>query len=275
MPIVVPTNVASSFAQHQLSKAASALAKNFAHLSSGYRVNDASDDAAGLAIVSSMDAQVRSMAIAERNTNDAISMAQTADGGAAQITSILTRMRELAVQASNGDYGTDDRTNLDTEYQANIDEIDRIAGATKFNNIDLLAGTAGAKTFQVGIGNSATVDHIDVSFGGADVAGLGVTGDVTSAANAQLAIKNVDDALKALSTIRTGFGVAMNRCSNAVANLQSQQTNMSAAVSRIRDVDIASETASMSQNQVLAQAGAAILSQANQSPQLALKLLQG
>jgi flagellin len=275
MSLVVSTNVASMFAQSQLGKTQSALAKNFGHLSSGNRINDASDDAAGLGIVKSMNAQVRSMAVAERNTNDGISMVQTADGGAEQIHEILTRMRELAVQSSNGDLGANDRSNLDTEYQANLGEIDRIATSTQFNGISLLSGAAASRNFQVGIGTAAT-DRIAVSFGGADATQLAVSGgDVTSFANAQTAITAIDTAIQSLSTVRENFGSAMNRLSFAVSGLQAQQTNMSAAVSRIRDVDIASETAKMSQNNVLSQAGAAILAQANQTPQLALQLLRG
>jgi flagellin len=275
MSLVVQTNTASSFAQSQLGRTTQALAKNFAKLSSGFRINDASDDAAGLGIVKSMNAQVKSMAVAERNTNDGISMVQTADGGAEQIHEILTRMRELAVQASNGNLGANDYTNLDTEYQANLSEIDRIATSTKFNGISLLSGAAASKNFQVGIGTAAT-DRIAVSFGGADATGLAVNGgDVTSFGNAQTAITAIDAAIQTLSTVREGFGSSLNRFSFAVSSLQAQQTNMSAAVSRIRDVDIASETAQMSKNQVLSQAGAAILSQANQSPQLAMQLLRG
>jgi flagellin len=259
MSLVVQTNTASSFAQSQLGKTSAALAKNFAKLSSGFRINDASDDAAGLGIVKSMNAQVRSMAVAERNTNDGI----------------MTRMRELAVQGSNGDLSTNDYTNLDTEFQANLQEIDRVSQSTQFNGISLLSGSSASKSFQVGIGTAST-DRIAVSFGGADSTGLGVSGSsLTSFANAQSAITALDAGIQALSTTREGFGSSLNRFGFAVAALQSQQTNMSAAVSRIRDVDIASETANMSKNQVLTQAGAAILKQANQSPQLAQQLLQG
>ena len=275
MSLVIQTNTASSFAQSQLGKTSAALAKNFAKLSSGFRINDASDDAAGLGIVKSMNAQVRSMAVAERNTNDGISMVQTADGGAEQIHEIMTRMRELAVQASNGSLSANDSTNLDTEYQANLAEIDRISTSTKYNGISLLSGAAASKNFQVGAGTAAT-DRIAVSFGGADSTGLGVNGgDLLNFANAQTAITALDAGIQTLSTVREGFGSSLNRFGFAVASLQAMQTNMSAGVSRIRDVDIASETANMSKNQVLTQAGAAILKQANQSPQLAMQLLQG
>jgi flagellin len=275
MSLVVQTNTASSFAQSQLGKTSAALAKNFAKLSSGMRINDASDDAAGLGIVKSMNAQVRSMAVAERNTNDGISMVQTADGGAEQVHEIMTRMRELAVQASNGSLGANDYTNLDTEYQANLSEIDRITASTKYNGISLLSGTAASKNFQVGIGTAST-DRIAVSFGGADSTGLSINGgDLTSFANAQTAITALDAGIQTLSTVREGFGSSLNRFSFAVSSLQAQQTNMAAGISRIRDVDIASETAAMSKNNVLTQAGAAILKQANSSPQLAMQLLQG
>jgi len=275
MALVVQTNTASSFAQSQIGKTTTALAKNFARLSSGFRINDASDDAAGLGIVKSMNAQVRSMAVAERNTNDGISMVQTADGGAEQIHEIMTRMREVAVQASNGSLSATDYTNLDTEFQANLSEIDRIATSTKYNGISLLAGAAASRDFQVGIGTAAT-DRISVSFGGADATGLSISGTgLTSFANAQSAITALDTGIQNLSTVREGFGSSLNRFAFAVSSLQAQQTNMSAGISRIRDVDIASETAMMSKNQVLTQAGAAILKQANQSPQLAMQLLQG
>lgn len=275
MSLVIQTNTASSFAQSNLGRTSAALAKNFQRLSSGFRINDASDDAAGLGIVKSMNAQVRSMAVAERNTNDGISMVQTADGGAEQIHEIMTRMRELAVQASNGSLSANDSTNLDTEYQANLQEIDRISASTKYNGISLLSGAATSKNFQVGAG-TATTDRIAVSFGGADSTGLGVSGgDLTNFANAQTAITALDAGIQTLSTVREGFGSSLNRFGFAVASLEAMQTNMSAGVSRIRDVDIASETANMSKNQVLTQAGAAILKQANQSPQLAMQLLQG
>ena len=275
MSLVIQTNTASSFAQSQLGKTSQALAKNFAKLSSGMRINDASDDAAGLGIVKSMSAQVRSMAVAERNTNDGISMVQTADGGAEQLHEIMTRMRELAVQASNGSLSANDYTNLDTEYQANMSEIDRISASTKYNGQTLLSGASTSKSFQVGIGTAAT-DRIAVSFGAADTTGLGVNGgDLTNFANAQTAITALDAGIQTLSTVREGFGASLNRFGFAVSSLQAQQTNMSAGISRIRDVDIASETAMMSKNNVLTQAGAAILKQANQSPQLAMQLIQG
>ena len=276
MSLFVQTNVASMVAQSHLNQTQQALSMNFAKLSSGYRINSAADDAAGLGISKSMNAQVRSLAVAERNASDGISMAQTADGAAEQIHGILTRMRELAVQGTNGTLSTGDSTNLNTEFQANLAEIDRIANVTTFNGRNLLAGTAASVTFQVGINNVAAADRMNINFGGADVTGLSMTGAaVDSVANARTAIGTLDTAISTLSTLREGWGSATNRLTTAVSNLQSMQSNLSASLSRIRDVDIASETASMSRNQVLSQAGAAVLGQANQAPQLALSLLRG
>ena len=276
MSIALNTNVSSMVAQNSLSKTQGALATSFARLSSGMRINSAADDAAGLGIAKSMNAQVKSYAVAERNTNDAVSMVQTADGGAEQIHGLMTRMRELAVQASNGSLAANDYTNLDTEYQQNAQEIDRISASVQFNGANLLAGTATAKNFQVGIGTAST-DRIAVTFGGADVAGLiGATAtSVTSFTAAQASITQLDAGIQTLSGVRAGFGAAMNRFSNTVENLQTMQTNTSASLSRIQDADIAKETAQLSKNQVLSQAGASILSQANQTTSLAMSLLRG
>ncbi len=275
MALSVNTNITSMNAYNQLSKTQNALNTSFARLASGMRINSAADDAAGLGVSKSMNAQIRSYAVAERNTNDGISMLQTADGGAEQIHGLLTRMRELAVQASNGSLSADDYTNVDAEFQQNLKEIDRVAGSVQFNSINLLNGAAATKKFQVGIGTAAN-DQIDVSFGGADSTELGVLGQtVTSFANAQTSITALDTAIQKLSGVRANFGASMNRLSSTVSNLQTMQTNTSASLSRIRDTDIASETAALSKNQVLSQAGAAILSQANQTPQLAMSLLRG
>ncbi len=275
MSLSVNTNVTSMNAQNQMAKSQDALKTSFARLASGMRINNASDDAAGLGIAKSMNAQVRSYAVAERNTNDGISMLQTADGGAEQVHGLLTRMRELAVQASNGSMSSNDLTNIDSEYQQNLQEIDRVAASVQFNGHNLLAGAAASKGFQVGIGTAAT-DRISVNFGGVDATRLSVNStSLTSFANAQSAITSLDGAIQSLSGIRAGFGASMNRFSAAVSNLQSMQTNTSAALSRVQDTDIASETANLSKNQVLSQAGAAILSQANQTPQVALSLLRG
>ena len=276
MGLFIQTNVASMVAQSNLSQTQLALASNFGKLSSGYRINSAADDAAGLGISKSMYAQVRSLSVAERNASDGISMSQTADSAAEQIHTILTRMRELAVQGANGTLSTSDSTNLNTEFQASLAEIDRISAVTNFNGRNLLAGSTSSITFQVGINNVATADRLTIAFGGADVAGLAMTGSaVDSVANARTAIGSIDSAISTLSTLREGWGSAINRLNSTVSNLQSMNSNLSASLSRIRDVDVAQETASMARNQVLSQAGVAVLSQANQAPQLALSLLRG
>ena len=275
MALTVQTNVQSMFAYNHMEKTSASLSKTFARLSSGYRINDASDDAAGLGISKSMNAQVRSYAVAERNANDAISMVQTADGGADQIHELLTRMRDLAVQASNGSLAANDYTNLDAEFQASLSEIDRIATATQFNGINLLSGVAAGRDFQVGIGTAST-DRITVNFGGADATRLAVNGTaVTTFTNAQAAITALDAGIQSLSGVRGQFGAAMNRVNVAVASLQSMQTNTAASLSRIRDTDVANEAANLSRYQVLSQAGASVLAQANQSSQVALSLLRG
>jgi flagellin len=240
------------------------------------RINSASDDAAGLGIRENLNAQVRSLSVAERNSNNAISMAQTAESALGQVSGILTRMRELAVQGANGDLGATDRGYLDTEFQSLRSEITRISDSTLFNGRQLLGGAATTVTFQVGI-NNTTSDRIDVSFGGVDLTALGINASSVSgatAANSQTAIASLDTAIGTVSSRRATFGASMNRLSTTVSNLQSMRTNMSAANSRIADVDVAEETASMARNQVLSQAAVSVLAQANQAPQLALSLLR-
>lgn len=276
MPIVINSNIASLEAQRNLSKTQGDQSTNFQRLSSGMRINGAADDAAGLAISENLNAQVRSFSVAERNSNNAISMAQTAESALGQVSSILTRMRELAVQGANGDLGATDRGYLDTEFQSLRSEITRISDSTLFNGRQLLGGAATTVTFQVGI-NNTTSDRIDVSFGGVDLTALGIDASSVSgatAANSQTAIASLDTAIGTVSSRRATFGASMNRLSTTVSNLQSMRTNISAANSRIADVDVAEETASMARNQVLSQAAVSVLAQANQAPQLALSLLR-
>lgn len=274
MALYIQTNVASLNAQTNLAKTQSALQTSFARLSSGYRINSAADDAAGLSISDSMTAQIRSYVVAERNANDGISMAQTADGAAGQLTSILQRMRELAVQARNGSLQSSDRANLDTEFQAVLSEIDRLANTTKFNGTDLL-NAATTVQIQVGIGTTAS-DQVAINFGGLTATTLTVAGtSVTDQTNAGAAMDAIDAALKTVATKRATFGAAINRFQSTITNIQSIKNNLSAANGRIRDVDVAEETAAMARAQVLAQAGTAVLTQANQAPQLALSLLKG
>lgn len=278
MPLYVATNVASLEAQRNLNKTQGALSTTYQRLSSGLRINSAADDASGLAISEKLQAHVRSFSVAERNTNNAISMAQVAEGALGQVSGLLSRMRELAVQSSNGDLQTTDRDYLQTEFGQLQSEIDRISSSTTFNGQSLLSGAAAAKTFQVGIGTAAS-DKIDVTFGGVTGAALGVdsaTINIQGANNtaSQAAITAIDTAMDTVSTNRANYGAAINRLQVTVTNTQSMRTNLTAANSRIRDVDVAEETASLARSNVLSQAGAAVLSQANQAPQLALGLLR-
>jgi flagellin len=276
MSLFVQTNVASLNAQTHFASTELKLAKVMGQLSSGYRINSAADDAAGLGMAKRLSAQVASYGAATRNANDAIAMTQTADGGAEQISNVLTRLRELAVQGANGSLGAADGANLDTEFQAASSDIDRIAKVTTFNGINLLSGATAATSFQVGIGATAGVDTISVSFGGGDVAGLTMgAAKVDTAAHATTAIGLIDAAITTLNTLRAGFGAGMNRMQNAVSDLQSMQTNTAAALSAVQDVDVAQATGVLAQTQVLAQAGESVLAQANQMPQLATSLIRG
>jgi len=274
----VNTNVSSLVAQNNLSKTQNSLQNTFARLSSGFRINSAADDAAGLGISESLRGQIRSFAVAERNAGNGISMVNTAESGLSEISSMVLRMRELAVQASNGDLVTADRTNIDTEYQQLLSEVDRVAAGTKFNGATLVGTGAGSVSFQVGIGTSSSVDQISVVFKDMSAKlGLGIdpaASDLKTFANAQTAIGLLDTALTSVNTERAKYGAANNRLQVAVSQAQSMRTNLEAANSRIRDVDVASETSKMARSQVLMQAGTAVLAQANAAPQLALGLLR-
>lgn len=275
MSLVIPTNVASLQAQVSLSKNQKALQTSFNKLSSGYRIVTAADDAAGLAISEGMKSQVRSYTVAERNANDGISMAQTAEGSLGEVHNVLGRMRELAMQSSNGSITSTDRDFLDTEFQSLKSEITRVQGSAKFNEHSLVTQTGGAITFQVGLNNTAA-DQIAVTFGGVNLSTMLASGANLKGATAGVALaqlSTIDTAITTVSTARSKFGAAMNRLDVAVSNIQTMRTNISAANSRIRDVDVAEETATMSRNQVLSQAGVSVLAQANQLPAMAMSLM--
>ncbi len=278
MALYIQTNVSALEAEQKFNNNENSLNASMTKLSSGFRINSAADDAAGLGIAKSMNAQVVSYSVAAQNSNDAVNMVQTADSAADQIDSLLTRMRQLAVEAQNGTMNTSDQSNLDAEFQQDLAEIDRISADTSFNGTALLASsTAGATfsvQFQVGIYGSSN-DQISVTLGGVDAVGLGVSGlGVSNFAAAGAAISAVDAAITLLSTQRAGYGAAMNRLQDAAASDQTQGNDLAGALATIQDVDVAAETANLARSQVLAQAGASVLSQANQIPQLALKLLQ-
>jgi flagellin len=276
MALYINTNVASESAQKNLGASQARLQSSFARLSSGLRINSAKDDAAGLAISESLKSQIRSFNVAERNAGDGISMAQTAEGSLGEVHDILGRMRELAVQASNGPLTEGDRDFLQNEFSSLQSEITRIQGSAKFNGKQLLGASADTVTLQVGL-DDVTSDQISVQLGGVSLSAItsaSATLAGTNEDNALAALSTIDTAIGNVSTARSTFGAAMNRLEVAQSSIQTMRLNLSAANSRIRDVDVASETASLSRNQVLTQAGISVLAQANQLPQLAFGLLQ-
>jgi flagellin len=274
MALNINTNVASLSAQKNLTASQQSLAGSFQKLSSGLRVNSAADDAAGLAVSESMKSQIRSYTVAQRNAADGISMAQTAEGALGQVHDVLGRMRELGMQAANGSLGTTDRGYLDTEFSSLKAEIGRIQSSAKFNGTKLVNTTGASITFQVGLNNTAS-DQIAVTFGGVDLSAILATGSSVSGVTGALdSLANIDTAIQTVSNSRAKFGTAMNRLQYATTSIQTMSVNISAANSRIVDVDVANETAAMSRNQVLSQAGVSVLAQANQLPQLALSLLR-
>ena len=267
MAATINTNVNSLTAQRNLSSSQGTLATSMQRLSSGLRINNAKDDAAGLAIADRMNAQVKGITVAVRNANDGISLAQTAEGALSTVTDVLQRMRELAVQAQNGSNGTSDRANLDTEYQQLSGEITRIAAQTKFNGTAIVGASAGAQTFQIGANNGDTL-----SITTATVTTVG--GGLTTSAAASTAVAALDTALDTITTSRATYGAVINRFQFAINNLQITGENQSAARGRIMDADFATETANLSRSQVLQQAGSAMVAQANQLPQQVLQLLR-
>jgi flagellin len=276
MSLVIQTNVGSLQAQKNLASTQLLLSTSFNRLSSGFRINSAKDDAAGLAISESLKSQVRSLTVAERNAGDAVSMSQTAEGALGEITGILSRLRELATQGSNGALQSSDRNFIQTEFSNLQSEMQRIMTSTKFNGKQLIQSAPTEVGFQVGITN-ATEDRITVTFGGVDLATLISTATKVSgsATNARSCLDTIDEGLSRVSNARARFGAYMNRLETTVSNIQTVRLNLSSANSRIRDVDVAQESADQSRNQVLLQAGTSVLAQANQSPQQALSLLKG
>jgi flagellin len=279
--ISVLTNTASLEAQRNLANTQSALSKSISRLSSGMRINSASDDAAGLGISESLKADITSMAQAQRNSNDGISMSQVAEGGMNQMQGIVSRMRELAVQSSNQTLGANERGYIQTEFTQLGQEIDRISNVTDFAGQKLLDGSASAGlTLQVGINNTSN-DRLQFKITKLATTTLGSTtlhvgsASLSTATNAQTAIGVFDKAIQQLSSARASVGATQNRLNVTVSNLAISQQNLSAAQSRITDVDVASETASLTKSQILSQAGLAVLAQANKMPQSALSLLQG
>ncbi|HUJ25439.1 MAG TPA: flagellin [Myxococcales bacterium] len=275
MSVTIRSNISSLSAQNSLSQTENALSSSLAKLSSGMRITSASDDAAGLGISMDLESDVASYNQAARNANDGISVAQTAEGALNEVTNIVTRLRELAMESASDGVGDTQRGYINTEATQLTGEIDQIANSTEYNNTKLLNSTSTTLDFQVGIRNDANNDVISVTSVDATSATLfGGTIDLSTKTGAQAALDTLDTALDAVASASATFGAVSNRLNSAVNTIQSASQNLSAADSRIRDVDVAAETSNMSRLQVLAQAGVSVLAQANQEPQIALKLLQ-
>ena len=276
MPQTINTNIASLTAQRNLNTSQSSLATSMQRLSSGLRVNSAKDDAAGLAIAERMNTQVRGMNVAIRNANDAISMAQTAEGAIGKVGDMLQRMRELAVQSVNATNSTSDRKSLDDEFQALGKEIQRTLTSTKFNGKAMLAGGAGTLAFQVGANATETIDVVTTRLdSGSSIQSVtDASSAITYATNAATALTNIDTALATVNSERAMYGATQSRFESAIGNLQIAVENQSAARARIMDADFATETANLSRAQILQQAGTAMVAQANALPQGVLALLR-
>lgn len=278
MGLVINTNVASINAQRNMMRTQDELNTSLSRLSSGMRITAAKDDAAGLAISERLKAQIRGLAQNERNAQDGISLVQTAEGALNEVSGALIRMRELAVQASTGTLGSEERGYLNDEFGALMSEIDRIADVTEFNGMYLLNGAASTGIdFQVGLRNS-NEDRITATIKSVNTATLGgglAAEAIDTQSGARNALSVIDDAIKDISGTRGGLGATQNRLTITVNNLATQRENISAANSRIRDVDVATETVNMTRSQILMQAGVAVLAQANQLPSMALSLIGG
>ncbi|MEO5865513.1 MAG: flagellin [Sphingomonas sp.] len=270
---VIGTNIASLRAGNASTAASGMMQQAMQRLSTGSRINSAKDDAAGIAIASSMTSSIRGMNQGIRNANDGMAMAQTADGALNEVTNMLQRVRELSVQSASGTYGTTDRANLQTEVTALTGQITSILTNANFNKVNLFdgtAGTAGSVTIQTG---SSSADTVAISFAKIDLsAATGV--DISTSAGATAALGKLDTALTTVNTARAGFGAAQSQLQSVVNNLQSNVENLTQARSGIQDADFSAETANLAKSQILSQASTAMLAQANQSQQGVLSLLK-
>lgn len=276
MALGINTNVASISAQNQLQRTQNTTNEALERLSSGLRINSAKDDAAGLAISTRFDTQIRGLTVAQRNANDGISMAQTAEGGLNETVNNLQRIRELAVQAANGSLTDDDRQLLQDEVDQRISEITRISDETKFNGQSVLDGSlnSGASvSFQVGFENGQTIDFSfdqDMSASGLSVGSI----NIATASGASSALATLDTALDNVNSFRSDLGALQNRFESTINNLATNIESASAANSRILDADFAAESAKLAKSNVLQQAGISVLAQANARPNQVLSLLQ-
>jgi flagellin len=266
MSLRINTNVEALTAYNNLSRTSTAVDKSMQRLSSGYRINSGADDAAGLGISETMRGQISGLGQSQRNIQDAQTMVQTAEGNLSEVHSMLQRVRELAVQYKNGSNDANALSDIQNEVNQLASEITRIGTDAQFNGIDLLAG-GGSVTFQVGANDGQTI-----SVALADLATT--VGTSYTSLTAPDAISQIDAAINAVSTQRATFGAVQNRLDHALSVTQSYQENLSTAQSQIRDVDVAQEMSKLTKNQILAQAGTAMLAQANQAPQSVLRLLQ-
>ncbi len=276
MAMTVNTNTAANRAMSQLSKTGRALSGSFQRISSGLRISKASDDAAGLGVAENLRVAAKSAKVAQRNVGDGISMVSVAEGASAEVANILGRMRELAVQSSSETLGDDERAYVQDEFASLSAEVDRISNVTEFNGKKLTDGSSATVDVQVGIHATAD-DQVSITLGDLTAATLGVdTGsvDMSLSSGASSAISVIDAAISMVSGYRSDYGAAENRLGAALSNLESFTENTMAAESAIRDADFGYETAEMSKNQILQQAGTAILAQAKIVNQSALQLIQ-
>lgn len=272
----IATNVSSLNAQRSLSRIATREGTTSAQLSSGNRITKSADDAAGLAISEKLKAGIRSSQQADRNANDGISMIQVAEGGLSESSNILVRLRELAIQSASDTVGETERSYTDMEFQQLKNELERISQTTKFNDVALLDGSSDKLEFQIGAGNDQFQDRIAYDPGkiNSGLSALGVEGEeIATKGGAQESLNKIDNAINVVSGQRAELGALQNRLITTSSNLQTSVENMSAANSRIRDVDYAEATAKMTQDNVMKQAGISVLSQANATPQQALRLI--
>ena len=276
MGLRVNTNIASLVAQRSLGSTKMELDKHLQRLSSGSRINSAGDDAAGLAISENLRAQTRGLKQAKRNAQDGVSMIQVSEGGLNEVTNILIRLRELAIQSASDTVGDKERSFTDREFQALKSEMDRIAQSTQFNGNPLLNGRAGIFEIQVGTGNNPLTDRIVYDGQNADVTleALRMSGEsCATKQGSQISLGVIDDAISQVSKVRSDLGAMQNRLQSTINNLGVNEENMTAANSRIRDADLAEEVSEMTKNNILMQAGISVLGQANSSAQSVLKLL--
>jgi flagellin len=276
MGLRINTNVSSLAAQRALGITKNNMDSNYRKLSSGERITRASDDAAGLAISEKLKGHIRGLRQAKRNSDDGVSLIQTAEGGLSEISNIIIRLRELSIQAASDTVGDTERGFSNIEFQNLLEEVQRISEGSEFNGRKLLNGTGGMVEIQVGIHNDPTNDRIKYDSTSTDstLEALGLVGEgIANKEGAQLSLSKLDDALVRINGTRANLGALQNRLQSASNTIAITEENFSAANSRIRDVDVAAETADMAKNNILTQAGISVLAQANQSPNNALKLI--